>query len=215
MKPQRARSGNVTRLSAFLAAILVLLSIGPTGCSEGKQSDTPNRVETAFIDAGLVDIATIDSSIQVDLVNSNKRKNFFREDFYDGLSRAYVQRAVARKLAKAQAVLRSRHPDLSLLIMDAARPNSVSFEMYEKMRGTRFEKYVADPHKGSMHNYGAAVDVTIVSGTGKRLDMGFIPFYKGKLGIALSYLFSRKGRLTTEQKPSQGDDRSWLHPAEP
>jgi D-alanyl-D-alanine dipeptidase len=32
--------------------------------------------------------------------------------------------------------------------------------------------YVADPRKGSMHNRGAAVDLTLVDKSGKELDMG-------------------------------------------
>jgi D-alanyl-D-alanine dipeptidase len=64
---------------------------------------------------------------------------------------------VAFKLARAQAHLKSQHPDLSLQILDAARPRSVSRKMYEKMKGTAFEHYVANPDKGSMHNYGIKI----------------------------------------------------------
>jgi D-alanyl-D-alanine dipeptidase len=46
--------------------------------------------------------------------------------------------------------------------MDAGRPRSVAKRMHAKMKGTRFEKHVANPNKGSMRNYGIAVDVTIV-----------------------------------------------------
>ncbi|MGA1867578.1 MAG: hypothetical protein ACMUJM_03425 [bacterium] len=48
--------------------------------------------------------------------------------------------------------------------------------MYDKMKGTKFEKYVANPKMGSMHNYGIAVDVPIVNRNGKEIDMGFTPF---------------------------------------
>ena len=54
-----------------------------------------------------------------------------------------------------------------------------------------------------MHNYGAAVDVTIVDEDGDRLDMGFIPFYKTRLGVAFSYLFSRKGKLDAEERANR------------
>ncbi|PVV23425.1 MAG: hypothetical protein B6D79_12145, partial [gamma proteobacterium symbiont of Ctena orbiculata] len=36
-----------------------------------------NGVERKFIAAGLIDVNAIDSSIKVDLVNSDPRKNFF------------------------------------------------------------------------------------------------------------------------------------------
>ena len=58
--------------------------------------------------------------------------------------------------------------------------------MYDKMKGTNFERYVAHPEKGSMHNYGIAVDITIVDERGEDLDMGITPFKKNiiqKIGI--------------------------------
>jgi zinc D-Ala-D-Ala dipeptidase len=71
--------------------------------------------------------------------------------------------------------------------MDAARPRSVSQIMYDKMKGTMFEKFVANPDRGSMHNYGIAVDVTIVDENDKEIDMGFTPFYKSNLSIFWGY----------------------------
>lgn len=123
-----------------------------------------NKVESKFIHAKLVDVNIIDRTIHVDLVNSDPQKNYFRENYYSGLNTAYLQREVAIKLSKAQKLLSAKHRNYSLLILDAARPRSVSQSMYDKMKGTRFEKYVANPQKGSMHNYGIAVDITIVDG---------------------------------------------------
>lgn len=134
-----------------------------------------NDIENTFIKAGLIDVHDIDPTIQVELVNSDPDKNFFRENFYHGLKKAYLRRSVAEKLSLAQAYLRSEYPDCSIRIMDAARPRVVSQRMYEKMKGTRFEKFVANPDKGSMHNHGVAVDVTLVDGKGNELDMGFTP----------------------------------------
>lgn len=160
-----------------------------------------NEVERTFIAAGLVDVATIDSTIQVDLVNSDPDKNFFRENYYGGLNKAYLQREVAKKLATAQKFLKWKHPTYSLQILDAARPRSVSRAMYEKMKGTKFEKYVAHPAKGSMHNYGIAVDLTIVDGKGEELDMGISPFRRSTARIYWDYALKRLGKkLSKEQK---------------
>jgi zinc D-Ala-D-Ala dipeptidase len=137
-----------------------------------------NDIEQRFIQAGLVDVQTIDPSIRVDLVNSAPENNYFRRDFYARLNKAYVQKAVAKKLARAQRYLKAKYPTYSLHIMDAARPRSVSQQMYDIMKGTRFARYVANPKTGSMHNYGIAVDITIVDANGQLLDMGFSPFYK-------------------------------------
>ncbi len=142
-----------------------------------------NDIEKKFINAGLVDVSSIDNSIKVDLVNSDPKKNYFRENYYNGLSKAYLRKEIALKLSKAHKMLKTRHPGYSLLILDAARPRSVSRLMYEKMKGTKFEKYVANPNNGSMHNYGVAVDITIVDENGEELDMGFSPFRKSTFEI--------------------------------
>lgn len=159
-----------------------------------------NEVASKFIKAGLVDVNSIDKSIQVDLVNSDPKKNYFRENYYSGLKTAYLRKEVALKLSQAQKRLKTRHAGYSLLILDAARPRSVSQLMYNKMKGTRFERYVANPQKGSMHNYGIAVDITIVDASGKELDMGLSPFRKNTL--ALYWMFAKKklGVTLTEKQ---------------
>ena len=159
-----------------------------------------NAIEKRFIDAGLVDVSIIDDTIQVDLVNSDPKKNYFRENYYSGLNKAYLRREIAIKLSNAQRFLKTNHPKFSLLILDAARPRSVSIKMYEKMKGTKFEKYVANPKKGSMHNYGIAVDITIVNKNGKELDMGFSPFRKSTLELYWQFAKIKIGfKLNKEQ----------------
>ena len=45
-------------------------------------------------------------------------------------------------------------------------------EMRQAVEGTPYTVYVADGTRGGRHNYGVAVDLTIVDGKGKPLDMG-------------------------------------------
>ena len=184
----------------ILAFILSFLALS-------SANSLANEIEKKFIKAGLVDIKTIDRSIQVDLVNSDPNKNYFRENYYTGLNKAYLRQEVALKLSNAQKILKADHPNLSLLIMDAARPRSVSKKMYEKMKGTRFEKYVANPAKGSMHNYGIAVDLTIVDDKGKELDMGFSPFRKSKLKLYWQFV---KMKLGVKPNKEQKENRKLL-----
>ncbi|MEZ4526685.1 MAG: M15 family metallopeptidase [Desulfobacterales bacterium] len=163
-----------------------------------------NDLEKKFIEAGLADVHAVDKTILVDLVNSNPKKNFFRKDFYTGLNRAYLQKEVAVKLSKAQKILRSKKPGFSLQILDAARPRSVSKLMYDKMKGTKFEKFVANPEKGSMHNYGVAVDITITDQTGNEIDMGLSPFRKSTAEIYWQYAKMKLGfKLTKEQSKNR------------
>ncbi len=58
---------------------------------------------------------------------------------------------------------------LKLLIFDAYRPKSAQYKLWEIVPD---DKYVADPNKGSVHNRGAAVDLTIVKAdSGIELEM--------------------------------------------
>ena len=162
-----------------------------------------NEVEKKFLTAGLIDVHVVDPSIKVDLVNSNPEKNFFRENFYKGLKKAYLRKEVAQKLSLAQKHLKSEFSGYSILMMDASRPRSVSQLMYDKMKGTKFEKFVANPKKGSMHNYGIAVDVTIEDVNGKEIDMGFTPFYKSNLSIYWGYAKLKVFDLSKKQKQNR------------
>lgn len=59
---------------------------------------------------------------------------------------------------------------LGLKIWDAYRPYSVTEKFWEMVKD---ERYVANPAKGSGHNRGIAVDLTVIDlATGKELDMG-------------------------------------------
>lgn len=190
----RPISTKMKNLKFHLIPIITLMLIVSASISQA------NEIEAKFLKAGLVDVHVIDPSIKVDLVNSGPAKNYFRENFYNGLDKAYLRKEVAQKLSSAQKHLKATFPDYSILIMDAARPRSVSQRMYDKMKGTKFEKFVANPGKGSMHNYGIAVDVTIVDGSGRKIDMGFTPFYKSDVLIYLGYAKKKIFDLSDTQK---------------
>jgi D-alanyl-D-alanine dipeptidase len=124
------------------------------------------------------------------------KKNFFEENFYNGLNRAYLRKDIAVKLSKAQGILKNAKPANSL-VLDAVWPRSVSRAMYEKMKGTPFERYVANPDKGSMHNYAIAVDITT-------LDMGPSPFYNSHSKIYWHYCLKRIGiEISTVQQQNR------------
>jgi D-alanyl-D-alanine dipeptidase len=182
--------------SYFLFISVALVFIASANCQA-------NEIEKKFIGAGLVNIHAIDESIKVDLVNSDPDKNYFRENFYDGLNKAYLRREISHKLSLAQKHLKSEFPEYSILIMDAARPRSVSKLMFEKMKGTKFEKYVANPKNGSMHNYGIAVDVSIVDATDQEIDMGFTPFYNSNLSIYWGVAKLKMFKLSEAQKKNR------------
>lgn len=133
----------------------------------------PCPAEVAMQKAGLVLATQFDPSIRVELKYSTQ-DNFMGFDVYGCMHNAYLQKPVARQLAKASALLQKERPDLRLLIYDAARPRWAQQILWDSLKKPESQKhvYVAHPKKGSMHNYGCAVDLTVCDAAGKPLDMG-------------------------------------------
>lgn len=129
-------------------------------------------LDTYLRNKGLVDISTIDSTIRVQLVYATT-DNFMGEAVYSGITRAWLHPDASRKLIAAQQVLKKEHPGFTLIVYDAARPMSVQRKMWALVRGTDKVNYVSNPaNGGGLHNYGMAVDVTILDETGRPLPMG-------------------------------------------
>lgn len=163
-------------------------------------TETINKTELKFIESGLIDISTLDKSIKVELVNSNKKRNYFRQNFYDGLDKCYLQKEIAIKLVKAQSNLKALNKKYSLKIYDGARPRSVSWQMYNQLKNTPMKKFVANPKTGSMHNYGAAIDITIIDSNDKELDMGDNPFNKNYIQLGFMMLRRKLGFKTNKKQ---------------
>lgn len=128
-------------------------------------------IDKRMLEYGMVDIQSLDSTILVDLKYSSV-DNFVGVDMYGTLERAYLEPSFAERVVSAQRLLKSRRPDLTLLIYDAARPISVQRRMHQAVSSTNLESFVADGSRGGRHNYGVAVDLTIAKNDGTPLDMG-------------------------------------------
>ena len=121
----------------------------------------------------LVDIQTLSGAedIIVELKYSTT-DNFVGKDMYLNLEKAYFTPDFARRVVRAQQILREHYPQYTLLIYDAARPISVQRYMRKLVEGTKFQDFVADGTRGGRHNFGVAVDLTIATMQGIPLDMG-------------------------------------------
>lgn len=94
--------------------------------------------------------------------------NFAKMDFYGPihLDACYVLPETHRALMKLVPELKKRR--LKIVFWDCFRPISVQWKMWKLVPDPR---YVADPHTGSNHNRGAAVDITLAHERGTRLEM--------------------------------------------
>lgn len=115
----------------------------------------------------MVEIKSVIPNIVYDLKYASDR-NFMRRNMYPARTNyTFLRLPVVKSLAQVQKELNEK--GMGLKIYDAYRPYSVTEKFWELVLN---EKYVADPKKGSGHNRGLAVDLTIVyMNTGKELQM--------------------------------------------
>ena len=92
--------------------------------------------------------------------------NFLKQAVYD-CGECYLRKSTAEALIKANKAFIQLGYRIKLF--DCYRPLSVQKKMWKILPGTH---YVANPAKGSKHNRGAAVDLTLVDAQGKELNMG-------------------------------------------
>ncbi|MEJ1222318.1 M15 family metallopeptidase [Sediminicola sp. 1XM1-17] len=92
--------------------------------------------------------------------------NFLKSKVYD-CPECYTRVKTAKALLKANAELMEK--GYKIKFFDCYRPNSVQYKMWEIVPNPQ---YVANPVKGSIHNKGGAVDITLATLAGEELDMG-------------------------------------------
>jgi D-alanyl-D-alanine dipeptidase len=115
----------------------------------------------------MVDIKKLVPTIVLDLRYATTN-NFMHKKLYPTITTTYLRLPAVKALEKVQSELHEM--GLGLKIFDAYRPHSVTEEMWEPIKD---ERYVADPKKGSGHNRGIAVDLTIINlKTNEELPMG-------------------------------------------
>lgn len=116
----------------------------------------------------MVELKSLIPGIAYDLRYAS-RNNFMKRQMYPpNTNLTYLRLPAANALLKVQKEL--NETGYGLKIFDAYRPYSVTVKFWELVKD---ERYVANPAKGSGHNRGISVDLTIInSSTGKELDMG-------------------------------------------
>ncbi len=133
----------------------------------------------------LVDIQELDPTLLVELKYSTT-DNFMKMDVYGDLETCYLRKVPAEMLEKAHSILKEAHPDLRLLIYDGLRPRSIQWILWNTLNDvpeSERSNFVANPKSGSIHNFGAAVDLTVAHKNGTPLDMGTHYDYFGDLAF--------------------------------
>ena len=194
------RISTIPRMLWFTGLLILAVNIYASNQIINSTNQTKiSNLERELIRQGLIDIQQIDSTIKVELKYSTP-DNSLNQDVYGDLEKCFLQKRVALKLAQAQQQLKSINPGYSLKVFDGARPRRIQKEMWKIVRNTPQQEYVADPQKGSIHNYGAAIDLTVVDGKDQELDMGTpYDFFGDFAKPTLESKFLKQGKLSKEQ----------------
>ncbi len=137
------------------------LEFGPPSLSVEVEI-TPDMPQ--FEGEKLVDIQDINPAIALDIRYATAN-NFLKVKLYS-VPRCLLRTSVAQKLSQVQEQLQPM--GLGLKVFDCYRPLSVTRKMWEALPDPR---YVANPERGSRHNRGAAVDLTLIDALGTELEM--------------------------------------------
>jgi D-alanyl-D-alanine dipeptidase len=180
-------------------------SVSFTSIQAQKKADKNiPAIEQKMLDQGLVNIQDVNPNILVELKYATP-DNFMKKNVYGEMTHAYLQPEMAKKLAQASKFLNQEKPGFKLLVYDAARPNSVQYKLWDALDDLKIPlrqktQYVADPKIGSNHNYGCAIDLTVVDEKGTPLDMGTKYDFFGPLAYPRSEQeMLRQGKLSSKQ----------------
>lgn len=149
-----------------------LIMLGAVACTPSVEPQR-SAIEQHLEQIGLQNVADQIPGIEVHMVYATPY-NFMGRVLYNDLDEAYLVPEAMEKLKRAHEILRKKRMDLHLVVYDAARPRSIQEQMWAVVEGTDLEDFVANPNKsgGGAHNYGIAVDVTLVDCTGHPIPMG-------------------------------------------
>ncbi len=115
----------------------------------------------------LVELTKLDHTIKLDIRYASSN-NFMSTPFYSQ-ARAFLQRPAAEAVVRANAKLKSL--GYGIIIHDGYRPWYVTKMFWDGTPADKHE-FVADPAKGSMHNRGCAVDLSLYDlKTGREVEM--------------------------------------------
>ena len=92
--------------------------------------------------------------------------NFLKNKVYD-CEACYLRYKTVKALIKANEKFIKK--GYKIMLFDCYRPLDIQKKMWQIVSNPN---YVADPKKGSIHNRGGAVDITLVDSTGVAIDMG-------------------------------------------
>jgi len=120
-----------------------------------------------FKESNLVELIRLDSTIKLDIRYATSNNLVGRPVYTE--ARAFLQKDAAMALVQVNQTFRKQ--GLGILVFDGYRPWSVT-KLFWDITSKENKQFVADPRKGSKHNRGCAVDLSLFDlNTGKEIEM--------------------------------------------
>ncbi len=149
------------QIKVALFVLILTVSVGAVFAQRAPPKEKNKR------EADLVELTKLDNTIKLD-IRYARSDNFVGKPVYTE-ARAFMQRPAATAIVAVHKKLYKQ--GLGLVIFDGYRPWSVTKLFWEVVAEDQ-RKFVANPEKGSKHNRGCAVDLSIYNlKTGELLDM--------------------------------------------
>ena len=153
----------VSRRRTLLVALAAAGLFSAAGCASGG----PPAEHGSFRSPELVELVRLDPTIRLDIRYATANNIVHRPVYRQ--ARAFLQRPAAEALVRAGRALSEK--GYGLLVFDGYRPWSVTKIFWDSVRPQE-RAFVADPKKGSMHNRGCAVDLSLYDlATGVEVEM--------------------------------------------
>lgn len=136
---------------------------------------------------------------KIDLRYATKN-NFVGENMYGTFKECWLEQTAADKLKVALKKMRAEKHKWSFIFYDCLRPRAVQRILWAKVVGTPNQMYVGNPDKGSVHNFGLAIDIGLLDENGKEVDMGTgFDSFSQVSQPKLEDQFLKEGKLTPGQ----------------
>ncbi|RED23408.1 D-alanyl-D-alanine dipeptidase [Flavobacterium cutihirudinis] len=133
--------------------------------SNAQNEAYASPIKQEIADTTFVNLKDFSSDFVYDMKYATE-DNFLKAKVYD-CAECFLRLKTVQALIAANNDFKKK--GFKIKLYDCYRPLSIQKKMWEIVSNP---KYVADPKKGSIHNRGGAVDISLVDAAGKEVEMG-------------------------------------------
>ncbi|WP_264554152.1 M15 family metallopeptidase [Flavobacterium sp. N2038] len=152
-------------MSQFIKTTFLFVSLFWITFSNAQNEAYTGHTKETISDTTFVNLKDYSSDFIYDMKYATE-DNFLKAKVYD-CAECFLRLKTVQALIAANNDFKKK--GFKIKLYDCYRPLSIQKKMWEIVSNP---EYVADPKKGSIHNRGGAVDISLVDRNGKEVDMG-------------------------------------------